>query len=73
MFTAAGIKQGDRVVLLNDVEVIKGTFHRGTEMTIIGTTSRGYCMVDDEGNEMNDVPVFVFAKVVKEKTGLTDY
>lgn len=43
---------GKRVILLLDVEVLSGTFEKGTEMTITGCTERGYDLIDDEGNKL---------------------
>lgn len=55
-FIPNGPKVGDRVVLTRDVEVLKGTFKRGTRMTITSLgTYRGPDMVDDEGNALGEV------------------
>ena len=46
---------GKRVILANDVRVLKGTFTKGTEMTITGYGPRGTDLVDDYGNKLTEV------------------
>lgn len=45
---------GKRVVLTRDVEVVHGTFERGTEMTVTEDGPRGLDMVDDQGNYLRE-------------------
>lgn len=43
---------GKQVVLLEDVETLAGIFTKGHEMTITGTSVRGWDLIDKEGNRI---------------------
>ena len=51
-------KVGKRVVLLEDVSTLRGTFSKGHEMTIIGETSRGWDLEDAYGNRILEAGMF---------------
>lgn len=43
---------GSRVRLNSDVETLSGTFTKGTELTIVGESFRGWDLEDDDGNRL---------------------
>lgn len=45
---------GKTICLLEDVQVLKGLFTAGHIMTITGITSRGYDLIDEDGNTMTE-------------------
>ncbi len=49
---------GKRVVLLEDVSTMAGTFHKGHEMTIIAEGPRGWDLCDDQGNKICEAGMF---------------
>lgn len=49
---------GKRVVLLEDVSTLTGTFHKGHEMTIISVGPRGWDLRDDQGNNILEAGMF---------------
>lgn len=58
MFTPNTSNVGKRVVLLEDVSTLRGTFSKGHEMTIIGETSRGWDLEDADGNRILEAGMF---------------
>lgn len=61
-----GIKVGDRVRLVQDVEVGKGTFTKGHEFTVVSIGWRGPDLMDDDGNELIETGLHTH---VMEKVG----
>ena len=51
---------GRRIILDSPVEVLCGTFEAGTEVNIIGYESRGYSIMDDDGNIATEIPCLHF-------------
>ena len=43
------IKQGDRVVSVEEISIFAGTFTIGHEFTVTAIGERGYDLIDDEG------------------------
>lgn len=48
------IKIGSRVRLLEDVEMFTRTYTKGHEFTVYGGSYRGWDLIDDEGNKMDE-------------------
>lgn len=48
------IKIGSRVKLLEDIEMFTCTYTKGHEFTVYGESYRGWDLVDDEGNKMDE-------------------
>lgn len=48
------IKIGSRVRLLEDVEMFNCTYTKGHEFTVYGSSYRGWDLIDDDGNKMNE-------------------
>ena len=45
-------KIGDKVKTTKKIEIFGGYLERGSIVTIIGESNRGYDIIDDEGNEL---------------------
>jgi len=56
VFVRKIIDIGDRVEAVKDIDIIRGTFTKGHVFTVVGCNNRGFNLIDDEGNECNDVP-----------------
>ena len=48
------IKIGSRVRLLEDVEMFNCTYTKGHEFTVYDGSYRGWDLVDDDGNKMDE-------------------
>lgn len=49
------IKIGDRVRLGINIELLTCTYTKGHEFTVIGESRRGWDLMDDNGNEIQEV------------------
>ena len=48
------IKIGSRVRLLEDVEMFNHTYTKGHEFNVYGSSYRGWDLVDDDGNKIDE-------------------
>ena len=48
------IKLGSRVKLLDDVEMFSCTYKKGHEFTVYGQSCRGFDLMDDNGNKIDE-------------------
>ena len=56
MFIPKKSRIGSRVRLICDVEVLKGTFTKGHELTVTENAGiRGWNLIDDNGEVLNEV------------------
>lgn len=56
------IEIGSRVRLLEDVEMFNCTYTKGHEFKVYGSSYRGFDLVDDDGNKMNET-LFIHDKL----------
>lgn len=56
------IKIGSRVRLTKDVSLFHRTFTKGHEFTVYGSSYRGWDLVDDDGNKMDET-LFIHNKL----------
>lgn len=48
------IKIGSRVRLLDDIEMFDCIYTKGHEFTVYGSSCRGWDLVDDDGNKLDE-------------------
>lgn len=56
-FIRHGFKIGERVRLKKDMELGIGTYTKGHEFKVVSWHERGYDLVDDDGNEIQEVGI----------------
>lgn len=57
------LKHGDKVILLRSIYVLGGVFEKGTEMTLVSFSARGWDLIDNKGNWLRETFMLKFQKV----------